>query len=66
MPGSGGFGDPLERDSASALEDVRQDKMTINHAREVYGVVIDADTMTGDHEATAACRARARQNSSAG
>ena len=40
MAGSGGYGNPIERDPTSVLEDVRQGKMSVEHATQVYGVVI--------------------------
>jgi len=40
MPGSGGYGDPLERTPEAVAEDVRQEKMSVEHARGEYGVVM--------------------------
>ena len=57
MAGSGGYGDPFTRDPASVLEDVRQEKVTLTSARNVYGVVIDQASLTVDVKATAAARA---------
>ncbi len=57
MPGSGGYGDPLARDPAHVLEDVRQEKVTPEHARDAYGVVIDMAAMAVDAAATTALRA---------
>ena len=48
MPGSGGHGDPFQRDPAAVLEDVRQEKMSLAHASDAYGVVVDPDSMTLD------------------
>ena len=48
---------PLERDPEAVLRDVLNDKVSIENAR-LYGVVIDPDGMTLDHEATARLRAR--------
>ncbi|MEX2642122.1 MAG: hydantoinase B/oxoprolinase family protein [Acetobacterales bacterium] len=62
MPGSGGWGDPLMRDPALVVEDIRQEKMTAGHARELYGVVVDADTLTVDAAATEAARATMRES----
>jgi N-methylhydantoinase B len=56
MAGSGGYGDPFTRDPAAVLEDVRQQKVTLAHAREAYGVCIDPSTLTVDVQATGACR----------
>ena len=40
-PSGGGYGDPLERDPALVLDDVREGLITDATARDVYGVVID-------------------------
>lgn len=42
LAGAGGWGDPLERDPQLVLADVRNEKVSPEHARNVYGVVIDA------------------------
>jgi N-methylhydantoinase B len=41
-PGGGGLGNPLERDPARVLNDVRNGYVTQQRAREVYRVVIDS------------------------
>jgi N-methylhydantoinase B len=61
MPGSGGYGDPFEREPERVLEDVRQEKMTPAHAFAEYGVVIDPAHMRLDEEATQALRAKTRR-----
>jgi N-methylhydantoinase B len=38
--GAGGWGDPRQRDVARVREDVREGKISAQHAREVYGVVV--------------------------
>ncbi|MBM3801163.1 MAG: hydantoinase B/oxoprolinase family protein [Acidimicrobiia bacterium] len=43
MAGGGGYGDPLERDPLDVLDDVAEEKVTIRHAAEAYGVVIVTD-----------------------
>ena len=58
-PGGGGYGDPLERDPADVLEDVRDGKVSVARAEGAYGVVI-ADGAV-DAAATERCRA-ARRN----
>ena len=40
-PCGGGYGDPLERDPGKVLEDVLDEHVSIESAREHYGVVID-------------------------
>ncbi|MBI4608774.1 MAG: hydantoinase B/oxoprolinase family protein [Candidatus Rokubacteria bacterium] len=61
QPGAGGFGDPLERDPAQVLEDILDDYVSIEQARDAYGVVIDPATLTLDLAATERLRARMRQ-----
>jgi N-methylhydantoinase B len=41
-PGGGGLGNPLERNPAMVLNDVRNGYVTLQRAREVYRVAIDA------------------------
>lgn len=60
-PGGGGYGDPLERDPALVLEDVINEKVSVEKARETYGVVVDLDARTVDEEATAAQREAIRE-----
>jgi N-methylhydantoinase B len=58
--GAGGYGDPLTRDPARVLEDVREDYISVEAARREYGVVIAGTppALTVDVEATAAERGR--------
>ncbi len=56
MPGSGGYGNPLQRDAGSVAEDVRQGKISIGKARDVYGVVVEEKTFAVDANATARMR----------
>jgi N-methylhydantoinase B len=58
--GGGGWGDPLDRDPENVLEDVRNEFVSIESARDDYGVVIAPATMTLDAGATAALRAKLR------
>lgn len=63
--GGGGFGDPLERDTALVLEDVIEEWVSPERARAVYGVVLAGDparweTLSVDDEATTRERARIR------
>ena len=60
MPGSGGYGDPLTREPEAVQDDVRQGKLGVRHAREAYGVAIDARTLAIDARATERLRARGR------
>ena len=56
--GGGGHGDPLEREPEAVLKDVREEILTIEYAREVYGVAIVEGRV--DTSATAALRAELR------
>jgi N-methylhydantoinase B len=59
--GGGGFGNPYLREPERVLEDVRDDKVSLDMAREQYGVVIrhlrDAGTLELDRAATDRLRA---------
>lgn len=47
-PGSGGYGDPLDRDPERVARDVAESKITAETAREVYCVPVDEDgTISG-------------------
>lgn len=52
----GGYGNPLERDPALVQDDVRNEFLTLQHAREIYGVVLDPGSFAVDEEATQALR----------
>ena len=54
--GGGGFGDPLERDPELVKEDVIDGYISIDGAREDYGVVIDPQTLEIDVEETESLR----------
>ena len=41
--GGGGWGDPLERDPAAVADDVLNEKVSVEAALELYGVVVAAD-----------------------
>ncbi len=59
--GAGGFGDPLERDPERVREDVVETRaVSISAARDIYGVVIDADGRL-DRGASAALRSERRE-----
>jgi N-methylhydantoinase B len=51
QPGGGGFGSPMQRDPEAVATDVRNEKVTIAHARTEYGVVIDPHTLKIDADA---------------
>jgi 5-oxoprolinase (ATP-hydrolysing) len=52
VPCSGGFGNPVERDPQRILDDVLDGFTSLEQAREIYRVAIDAETMTLDEAAT--------------
>jgi N-methylhydantoinase B len=58
VAGAGGWGDPLERDPALVLKDVRNEFVSEGAAREDYGVVIAGGAV--DEAATGALRQRMR------
>lgn len=51
-PGGGGYGDPLEREPEMVQADVVEGYVSVESAREEYGVVINPETMEIDWEAT--------------
>jgi N-methylhydantoinase B len=50
--GSGGYGNPFERDPEKVLHDVMEGKVSVRGARDRYGVVIDPETFVVDTPAT--------------
>src|SRR5512138_537638 len=60
LAGAGGWGDPLERDPAAVLRDVRNELLSLAKARDDYGVMIDPQRWQVDVEATARRRSELR------
>jgi len=60
QPGGGGYGDPLDRSPAAVAWDVKNDKISLSAARERYGVVLQASTLTIDDAATSELRTSMR------
>lgn len=62
-PGGGGYGDPLDRDPERVRADVEAGYVSVEGAREDYGVVVDAsgDGVAIDGDATARLRAERRE-----
>src|SRR5712691_9691602 len=60
LAGAGGFGDPLERDPAAVLRDVRNELLSPEKAEADYGVVVDTKLWRVDAAATEQRRARIR------
>jgi len=61
LPGGGGYGDPLERDPQLVLDDVKNGFVSIEKAKEIYGVVIDPKTLTLDLKATEDLRRKLKE-----
>ena len=61
VSGSGGHGDPWEREPEKVLADVKDEKLTLAGAREQYGVVIDPQSLTVNWEKTAVLRQKQRE-----
>ena len=55
MTGGGGFGPPLGRDPARVADDVAAGYISVDHAADLYGVIVDENGNL-DAEATAARR----------
>jgi len=60
QPGSGGWGDPLERDAARVARDVKNEYVSRESARADYGVVLVPGTFEVDSVATERLRAELR------
>jgi N-methylhydantoinase B len=58
--GGGGWGDPLERDPERVRWDVIEGYVTVEHARDDYGVVLDPKSYAIDQAATEKLRAQLR------
>jgi len=58
-PGGGGYGDPLQREPARVLEDVRLGRYSIEQAQALFGVVVVQEPWRVDEAATATCRGSA-------
>ena len=54
--GAGGWGDPLERDPAMVLRDVRNELVSLAAARADYGVVLAGKPLAVDEAETRALR----------
>ena len=61
VAGAGGWGDPLERDPAMVLRDVRNELVSLGAARADYGVVLAGKPLTVDGAATWALRETLRR-----
>ncbi|MEM3927153.1 MAG: hypothetical protein QXU13_06215, partial [Desulfurococcaceae archaeon] len=59
--GGGGWGDPLDRDPMLVLQDYINELITLETARDIYGVVIDPSRRTIDWEKTFELRKKLRE-----
>jgi N-methylhydantoinase B/oxoprolinase/acetone carboxylase alpha subunit len=66
VTGGGGWGNPYSRPTGSVLDDVIDEYITVEHAAECYGVVIDALTQTVNVQATKKLRSRGHTQSPEG
>ena len=60
-PGAGGWGNPLNRDPDRVLRDVIEEKVSVQRARERYGVVVNEGEREVDPVATAELREQSRR-----
>lgn len=64
ISGSGGHGDPWQREPEQVLRDVHDEKVTVEAAREQYGVVIDPQNFIIDWQQTHRLRQNKQANES--
>ena len=55
--GGGGYGDPKARPAAQVAAEVKNGVVSLDAAREAYGVVVDPESFAVDEAATAELRA---------
>ncbi len=61
MAGGGGWGDPLERPADAVARDVGNEKVSLEKAREFYGVMLNGETLEVDEEETSNLRRHMRR-----
>jgi N-methylhydantoinase B len=64
--GGGGYGDPLDREMEKVRLDALNEYISLKTAAEVYGVVLDQETLAVDATATAALRQELRNQQGGG
>jgi N-methylhydantoinase B len=62
LAGGGGWGAPLDRSPNAVLDDVLDEKVSYETARNIYGVVIDQDLAVVDVASTEKLRHDLRQS----
>jgi len=65
VSGTGGYGNPMERDPQQVLADVVEGKISIDRARDCYGVEIDSAELKVDNRRTTVLRSRVDANTAA-
>ena len=56
--GGGGWGSPMDRDTAAVARDVKNGRVSLSQARQQYGVVMDGETLSVNEEETGNTRRR--------
>lgn len=64
VPGGGGWGDPLNRNVDRVRDDVMDGLVSLQRAREVYGVVLDPETFEIEDGATEKLRKELKRKKS--
>jgi len=59
--GGGGVGDPLDREIEKVRWDALNEYISVQAARDIYGVIIDPKTFEVDGEATKSLRAKLKE-----
>jgi N-methylhydantoinase B len=60
--GGGGYGDPIEREPQSVCKDVINKIVSLKYAKDIYGVIINPDTLEVDIDKTREIRRTIRMN----
>ena len=58
--GGAGWGDPLDRDVEKVRKDVKEGIVSIERARDIYGVLIDGESLEVDYKATEQLRKKGK------
>jgi N-methylhydantoinase B/oxoprolinase/acetone carboxylase alpha subunit len=56
LAGAGGYGAPYRRDPAAVLDDIAEEKISLDHAKRAYGVILQAGSSLIDEKATESMR----------
>lgn len=66
VSGGGGWGYPFDRDVTRVQEDVIEGLVSMQRAKDVYGVVLDSNTFEVDHRETERLRGQMRNTATSG